>query len=421
MWVGTRTGSLARRNGDAFESVPMQVARGIIGRQGIATDRQGRLYLATDRGLVTGARDSGQLQFRLLSSPDEEVTTVYIDGADTVWYSCGLSLCMREDGHEVETGKNQGLPNERWETILGDLDGNLCVRSQHSLYCRRAGTGRFLPRPGLPESKNTFPTLALDPSGRLLVPTDLGLARETESGWEMVSVDDGLSTNDISAVFQDREGSIWLGLLGSGLARWLGYDEWQNWSDRQGLSRSSVWSIARDAGGTLWVGTQFGLNYGQMQNGRLVWKPKPIPGRDMIRSLASGMDGSLWIGAGTGGLTQMDPRTGQSRQFGAREGLENSEVFHVMVDHRGHVWVSTRHGLYQTAQSARMGSPVLFERMLPEGNHGRRSFRDDGRRPCGPDLERGRSGFGQTDRKTMEAFHYRGWTEGGHGRAGRRG
>ena len=206
------------------------------------------------------------------------------------------------------------------------------------------------------------------------MPTDLGLARETESGWEMVNVDDGLSTNDISAVFQDREGSIWLGLLGSGLARWLGYNEWQNWSDRQGLSRSSVWSIARDAGGTLWVGTQFGLNYGQMQNGRLVWKPKPIPGGDMIRSLASGMDGSMWIGAGTGGLTQMDPRTGQSRQFGEREGLENTEIFHVMVDHRGHVWASTRRGLYQTTQPARMGSPVLFERMLPEGTTAGEAF-----------------------------------------------
>ncbi|MGH9595126.1 MAG: ligand-binding sensor domain-containing protein, partial [Bryobacteraceae bacterium] len=131
LWVGTRTG-LARRIGDAFEPVPMDVASGTVGRQGIASDQQGRLYLATDRGLVTRSRTGAK--FELVSSPDEEVSSVYVDGAGTVWYSCGLSLCTLTDGHEVQTGGDQGLPNERWETILGDPGGNLCVRSQHSMY-----------------------------------------------------------------------------------------------------------------------------------------------------------------------------------------------------------------------------------------------------------------------------------------------
>src|SRR5438094_712279 len=85
LWVGTRNG-LARRTGETFEQVRMGVARGIVGRQGIATDRQGPLYLATDRGLVTGAGS----QFKLAGSADEEVTSVYIDGSGTVWYSCGM-------------------------------------------------------------------------------------------------------------------------------------------------------------------------------------------------------------------------------------------------------------------------------------------------------------------------------------------
>ena len=61
-----------------------------------------------------------------------------------------------------------------------------------------------------------------------------------------MGAEQGLTTNDISAVQQDREGSIWLGLLGSGLARWLGYNEWQSWNEHDGLSRESVWSFARD-------------------------------------------------------------------------------------------------------------------------------------------------------------------------------
>src|SRR5713101_2354035 len=53
LWVGTRTG-LARRDGERFVRVHLGVAQGIIGRAGIASDPSGRLYLATESGLVTG-------------------------------------------------------------------------------------------------------------------------------------------------------------------------------------------------------------------------------------------------------------------------------------------------------------------------------------------------------------------------------
>ena len=82
-------------------------------------------------------------------------------------------------------------------------------------------------------SDGAYPALGLDSLGRLLVPAGDGLARRTARGWETVTVDDGLGSSGISAVFRDREGNIWLGLLGSGLARWLGYNEWQSWSDRR--------------------------------------------------------------------------------------------------------------------------------------------------------------------------------------------
>lgn len=57
VWVGTGTG-LARRRGGKFETVLMgaerDAAKAVIGREGIASDPQGRLYVATDRGLLAG-------------------------------------------------------------------------------------------------------------------------------------------------------------------------------------------------------------------------------------------------------------------------------------------------------------------------------------------------------------------------------
>jgi signal transduction histidine kinase/ActR/RegA family two-component response regulator/streptogramin lyase len=372
LWVGTRFG-LARRIHERFEKVSIGNSVGIVGREGIASDASGRLYIATERGLVTGTPSEENFRFAPISNPPtagaEMAVSVYVDSSGAVWFGCGQSLCTLQGGRAREVGPELGLPAERWDAILGDLDGNLWVRSEKSLYERPAG-GRFQVRPGLPESSNSTPTLALDPAGKLLAPTYRGLARQTDSGWDVVNARDGLTSNDISTVIQDREGSIWIGLLGSGLARWLGYNEWQSWSEAEGLSRESTWSITRDTTGRLWVGSLFGLNYAATEGGKLVWRQQKLPGAGFIRTLASAPDGTLWIGTDPGGLLALDRKSGTVRKFGAAQGLTSDRVRHVGIDHEGRVWVATYAGLFRSAT----GHPNRFEQLRPPGTDAAEMF-----------------------------------------------
>ena len=365
LWVGTRFG-LARRSRDRFEKVPIGEPAGIVGREGIASDGANRLYVATERGLVTGIPAEKGFHFELISNPSGEgapvAASVYVDSKGTVWFGCGTGLCILENGHARETGKELGLPQERWDAILGDLEGNLWVRSEKSLYERAAG-GRFLLHAGLPESANSTPTLALDPGGRVLASTYKGLARQSDTGWEMVGAKDGLTTNDISAVMQDREGSIWIGLLGSGLARWRGYNEWQSWGETEGLSRESTWSIARDQGGRLWVGSQLGLNYAESAGGKVVWREQRLPGSGFMRTLAVAPDGALWIGSDPGGLSVLNRKSGVLKKIGEAEGLKNTKIRHVAVDREGRVWAATYRGLFRSVP----GNTSRFEQLFPAG------------------------------------------------------
>jgi signal transduction histidine kinase/ActR/RegA family two-component response regulator/streptogramin lyase len=400
LWVGT-DGGLARRMQDRFQRVELRGSHGIlaegpIGRQGIASDRQGHIYLATNRGLVVGTPGKRGIAFELFPRPAgfksdgstrEEVVSVFTDADGVVWYGCGMNLCRLEKGTAAEVGAARGLPPDRWEAILGDLDGNLWVRSASALYLRSSGSARFEPQTGPPASSNTYPTLAFDPAGRLLVPTYRGLARQTATGWQIIDAEQGITSNDISAVIQDREGSIWLGLLGSGLARWQGYAEWRNWTAHEGLSRESIWSIARDTSGRLWVGTQFGLNYADESDGRISWKQSHVPGLvargepgiepggGMIRALAANPDGSLWIGGEPGGLRQLNPRTGQVRSLRQANGRPIDGVRSVMVDHQGHVWVAATSGLFRSLAPAPFGAKVEWERQFPPGTQKDETFR----------------------------------------------
>ena len=382
LWVST-DGGLARRVKDRFQHVELRGAQAILadhltGRQGIASNREGHLYLATNHGLLVGTPGALDISFERipqpaglkLNGPDHlEVVSVFTDASGVIWYGCGAGLCKLDNGAATEVGLANGLPEDRWEAILGDLDGNLWVRSAAALYLRSAGSSRFEAQPGLPASSNTYPTLALDPAGQLLVPTYRGLARQSLAGWQIIDADQGITTNDISAIIQDREGSIWLGLLGSGLARWQGYAEWQNWTTHEGLSRESVWSIARDTSGRLWVGTQFGLNYAEPKGSGISWKQSKVPGLEMIRALAANPDGSLWIGGEPGGLRQLDPRTGQVRALRAADGSPMDGVRSLMVDRTGRVWVSSSSGLFRSLGPVPFGANVAFERQRPPGTH----------------------------------------------------
>jgi hypothetical protein len=41
-------------------------------------------------------------------------------------------------------------------------------------------------------------------------------------------------------VLQDREGSIWLGLAGHGLAKWRGYRRWEGFTTESGLGSELI-------------------------------------------------------------------------------------------------------------------------------------------------------------------------------------
>jgi len=61
-----------------------------------------------------------------------------------------------------------------------------------------------------------------------------------------------------ACALEDREESIWIGLDGFGLARWLGTNQWESWTGTEGLAGSAK-TIFRSSVGTLWVGSDAAL------------------------------------------------------------------------------------------------------------------------------------------------------------------
>jgi signal transduction histidine kinase/ligand-binding sensor domain-containing protein/CheY-like chemotaxis protein len=347
LWVGTISG-VARRVGNHFEKVDAGPGGGT---RAMVADARSRVLVATQRGLrVAELAERGPITFRLYPNPPPQPPAAFgiaVDTAGKAWYGCGRSICVF-DGTKVTSLADWGVPPDEYTGIAADRQGNVWARSLSRLLELPAGSRRFLVQgKDLPPAVR-MGRLQVNPEGDLFVPTGLGLGHRTAAGvWEMIRRENGLPGNAVACAMEDREGSLWIGLSGTGLVRWLGRRHWESWTEAEGLSHESVWSLKRDASGTLWAATENGLSRFDERAGH--WRPwhhaAIKPGR--ILALAAASDGRLYTAQAPGGVVEIDPRRNSAVAHGPATGLANEHVYSLAMAPAGPLWVGTADGLFE--------------------------------------------------------------------------
>jgi signal transduction histidine kinase/CheY-like chemotaxis protein/streptogramin lyase len=179
-----------------------------------------------------------------------------------------------------------------------------------------------------------------------------------------------------STVLEDREGSLWIALIGGGVARWLGYGEWEAWTKAQGLPSDLIWSIRRDRKGALWVGTSLGLARLVGSEPPRTWTRKDGLGGDNVRWLGETADGAMWAVVKPGSVARVDPASGKIRLFGQADGIACQTSHRGFVDHLDRLWIATTCGVFRndrpsaSGHFARIDQPAALE-------HGAWAFSED--------------------------------------------
>ena len=84
----------------------------------------------------------------------------------------------------------------------------------------------------------------------------LRLAADTPSWLDMRD----RTSNDVRALLEDPEGSLWLGTFGAGLER-LHNGKFIPYGQAEGLPGNLAWTVAPSRDGSLWLGTDAGLTH----------------------------------------------------------------------------------------------------------------------------------------------------------------
>src|ERR1019366_8557149 len=128
-----------------------------------------------------------------------------------------------EHGHVSAYGPSEGLPEDAWDAIGITENGSVWARSPSRLYRKPLGIARFVQERADIASSIYWGALTVGRDGSVIVPTDKGLAIHSNGNWRVIDAQRGLRTPMTSAVVEDREGSLWIALIGGGVARWMGY------------------------------------------------------------------------------------------------------------------------------------------------------------------------------------------------------
>ncbi len=190
------------------------------------------------------------------------VRFVVADGPHALLLGCGSGICRVEGGRPVVLGTKQGLPADSWQVAMRTPDGTLWARSLDRLAWRAPGDAVFqvVEVPGRRGHFNAAVPSRLDlvddRRGGVLTQGEEGLLDFDGKSWRAFRHHEGgLSASPVQSMMFDREGSLWVGSIGHGVFRSLGWATWEHWTAEDGLPSDIVWSMTRPAGGPLWVAT----------------------------------------------------------------------------------------------------------------------------------------------------------------------
>jgi signal transduction histidine kinase/ligand-binding sensor domain-containing protein len=341
LWLAT-FGGLVRFDGVRFVVFDRSVAGvGSLRVRALHVDREGTLWAATEDGMLIRHRDG---RFRTFTRDDGLPQAVALrieeDAQGRLWITW-LNVVTRYDGVRfVNFGPGDFPRGVRGRTgprfppgpasVWWSLDGD-------GLHCLRAGeVSTCLPRNRLPAA--AIAGVTIDWRGALWIHTaGAGVIRiDAEGRRRDLTRRDGVTDDHVDGVFyEDGSGAVWHGDPGGRLCRLAD-------GRREPIDGVGALSFHEDREGSLWIGSTGGLHRLRVTTITNLTTREGLSS-DNVYAMLRDRRGDVWIGTMGAGLNRS--ANGRVTHYRTGHGLPSDYVTSLFEDRSGRLWVGTRNGL----------------------------------------------------------------------------
>jgi signal transduction histidine kinase/ligand-binding sensor domain-containing protein len=377
LWIGTESGAVSQYKDGRFTSLPLRANWGDGKIYAVTADDAGDIWLLSAVGELARARDG-----KVLSPPSGVVARVVFlaRGQDgTIWIGREGVVSTLKDGRltaELSTndyvqgfcaardgglwvacnGRIRKWKDGQWTADLGaapwgwDIVANFAETSAGVLAGGTSRDGLWLFFAGQTNTPalhfnhtNGLPSdwvisVFEDREKNLWCGTGGGLVLICPNNLETISPPDQWKSCPVLSVLPTADGALWVGTEGAGLYR-LQNGGWTNFYLAQGIKNPYVWSLAADNEGKVWAGTWGGGLFVQKDD-TFDFAPGLEDFRQPVPALLSVSNG-LWIGTTAGPLFYQH---GKLERFNEIAGEPFGDVRAIGQDKSGTLWFGTAGG-----------------------------------------------------------------------------
>ena len=339
----------------------------------IIQDKIGNLWFGTDGGGVSkydGKFFTNYTEKEGLSN--NKVFSIIQDKSGNIWFGTYGEGVSKYDGklftHYTE---KEGLINNRVFSILQDKSGNIWFGTEGGVSAYNGKTfTNYTVNEGL--INNSVFSIVQDKIGNLWFGTEGGVSKyngqqsfssglNEPASFTNYTEKEGLCNNNVFNIIEDQSGNLWFGTYGGGVSKFCQSEvegkicyTFTNYTEKEGLSNNFVYTIMQDKGGNLWFGTLGGGVSKLVQNSN-VGNPKFNSNESFIHytekeglnnnnvfSIIQDKSGNIWLGTDGGGVSKYDGKS--FTHYTEKEGISNNSVFNIIQDCHGNLWFATYGG-----------------------------------------------------------------------------
>lgn len=342
IWVGTYCG-LLKYDGRSFTRFTEE--DGLIDNQinRICQDSTGNVWIASEGGFC---QFNGTSFTRFTAADffvDDAILSILAD-RENIWLGTGNNGLIKYDGtYFTQYSLNEGISNENITDLWRDHYGQLWLATYGGGINRFNTVASFAHFAGDQHLEDKIiHQILTDRAGNLWMLTkNQGIIVYDGQQYTFYDEQNGLPTNALQTMMEDRNGQLWLGSAdGSGVIKFAD-QSFIRYGEEQGLQGGVIWSIVEDAEGSIWLATDQGVSKFAGQSFVQFTKEEGMID-DYAYHVSKDNQENIWISTEQG-VTRYD---GVSfTHFTTQEGLVSNSIVSVMQDKRGFYWIATYNGL----------------------------------------------------------------------------
>ncbi|MEM7655823.1 MAG: two-component regulator propeller domain-containing protein [Bacteroidota bacterium] len=284
-------------------------------------DRQGNIWVGTERGGLNKLRSSDRSPFRAVNQGAfgralNELSVYALhktrDGQE-IWVGTNLGIFIFDaESRQLRHHLKEELPDPQVRALSEDLEGNIWVGFIQERAC-------YLRRPSL----------------------------------QVVSLKEQMrSMGSVRNIQQDSSGHMWV--TGRQIIRFRSPDSpseiMADYFRFQGESLNLyIWDLRFAQNGTVWLACNRGLLAVDLERDSITQWVHLAQGKQrqsqVVFCIHEDEQGILWLGLWGGGLVRYDPKEETIQQYATSEGLEARLIYGILPDQQGWLWLSTNAGL----------------------------------------------------------------------------